>query len=417
MSVEEHAAPVGSRFESPEVQRLLRELNEGKIVEFKPSFNSAKGQIGFPEAERITGLSSERVTMPLDFLAEAGILIKVPSETFYTCPTCDSKNLILTSGCPFCKSELLKSGKALEHLKCGHINMEEAFVSKTGFQCPNCKKSLKALGVDYRRISNYYTCLSCGRLTDKPVQTLKCSNCQRRTPLEEARLDTFHSYRLNPDAAADLQKHALDLTSVKDILQKYGFKSKVDAKVEGRSGIHHGFDVIAWYQQRPDLEEKPDIVMDIAISAEPLSEGSIAALMIKTIDIGTQNAIVVAVPSVSKTASKLASFYDVIARGCEKVPDIPGEIDRILQEILPRIAKRKLGEEEPSPPPRLEKSKFRPQAGRTEEQLPILLAMVYEKQSESQKTMRKVLEYIENNEKRLDGVLQRLKEEKAIDLE
>ncbi len=416
MSVSEHGASEENHFESPEVQRLLRQLKAGKIVELKPSFDSKRGQVTFPDAERITGLSSEKVISLLDFLAESGILVKVPSGTFYTCPICASKNLILISGCPVCRGESLKSGRALEHLTCGHIDMEEAFVTKTGFQCPNCKKTLKELGKDYRRISNYYRCLSCGRLIDTPVQTFRCSNCQRRTPLEEVRLDAFNWYLLNPDGAMKLAKHALDLTPVREVFEKHGFNSKLDAKVKGRSGVYHDLDIIAWYKERPDSEEKPDLLVDLAISAEPLTEESISALMIKTIDIGSQNAIILAVPAVSKTANKLASFYGIVASACEKVSDIPGEMSRILEESLPRVVRTKLGEEVSPPSPILDKSLFRFQANRTDAQVPILLAMIYEKQGESQKTMRKLLEYIESSEKRVEGV-QRMKEEKAVDLE
>ncbi len=416
MSVGEHGVPEVNRFESPEVQKLLRQLKAGNMVELKPSFDSKRGQITFPDAERITGLSSEKAISLLDFLAENGILVKVPSGTFYTCPICDSKNLILISGCPVCRGESLKSGRALEHLTCGYVGMEGAFIGKTGFQCPNCKKALKELGKDYRRVSNYYRCLSCGRLIDKPIQSFRCSNCQRRTPLEEVRMDAFDWYLLNPDGAKNLEKHALDLTSAADVFEKHGFNSKLDAKVKGRSGIYHDVDVIAWYKERPDSEEKPDLLLDLVISAEPLSEGSISALMIKAIDIGTQNAIIIAVPAISKTASKLASFYGIIARGCEKVAEIPGEMNRILEESLPRIVKSKLGDEVSSPSPMLDKSPFKFQASRTDVQVPILLAMIYEKQGESQKTMRKLLEYIENSEKRLEGV-QRVKGEKAADLQ
>jgi len=416
MSEKEPSSPEEKRFESPEAQKMLRRLKEGKTLEFDPSFDSARGQIKYQEAERITGLNSSGAIVLLDFLAESGILVKVPSQTFYACPTCDSKNLVLRSSCPFCKAESLKSGFALEHLTCGHVDMEEAFLTKSGFQCPNCGKGLKALGKDYRRISNYYSCLSCGRLTDKPLQSFRCSNCERRTPIEEIRFETFHSYRLNPDSRALVEKHALDLNPVREVLERYGFNSKLDAEVKGRSGIYHEMDVIAWYKERPDLEEKPDLVLDFAISNEPLPLEAISSLMIRTIDIGSQNAMIVAVPAVSKEASKLAASYGIIARGCERVADIPAETTRILEENLPRIIKRKIGEEESATLQKIEKTLVKFQSGRTDDQLPILLAMVYEKQGESQRTMRKLLEYIENSEKRLEDLLKRLKEEKAIDL-
>jgi hypothetical protein len=76
-----------------------------------------------------------------------------------------------------------------------------------------------------------------------------------------------------------------------------------------------------------------------------------------------------------------------------------------------------VGEEETQQTPRLEKSLVRHQVNRTEDQLPVLLAMIFEKQGESQRTMRKLLEYLESHDKRLEGILQRLKEEKPLSVE
>ena len=411
MSVNESSAAEDGRFESPEVQKLLRHLKGDAHTAFKPSFDSKMGQITFPEVERITGIGSGKARDLLDFLADKGILVKEPSESFYACPNCDSRNLILVSGCPFCRGESLKSGRALEHMYCGNVDLEEAYLTKNAFQCPKCGKALKALGVDYRRISNYYRCLLCGRLVGTPLQAFVCSNCQRRTPLEETRLDTSYSYRVNPEAGPKIEKLALDLTPVSVVLERHRFNSSLNAKMKGRSGVQYDVDVVAWYKENTDSDEKPDLVLDVVISNEPLSEKSMSAFMMKTIDIGSQNGMIVAVPELSKPASKLASFYGIIARGCQSISETPTVITSLLEESLPGIVKRKLGEDDTQPAPRIEKSLFRRQGGRAEDQLPILLAMIYEKQGESQKTMRRLLEYIESNDKRLEGLLQRMKDE------
>ncbi len=410
MSLSEDKTEQDGRFESPEIQRLLKYLKGEPTVEFKPSFDAKRGQVSFPEAERVTGLDTARSTEVLDFLADKGILVKKPAESFYRCSNCESRNLILISGCPFCRGETLKSGRALEHMYCGHVDLEEAFLAKNGFQCPKCGKALKALGVDYRRISNCYRCLSCGRLVGTPFQTFLCSNCQKRTPLDETKLNTSFSYVVNPEAGSRIQKMALDLTPLTEVLERHGFSSSFNTRVSGRSGITYDADLLAWYKEGADTDEKPDLLLDVVISAEPLSEKSMSAFMMKTIDVGSQNGMIVAVPELSKPASKLASFYGIIARGCENVAQIPLATSRLLEETLPRIVKRKLGEEETPSSTRIEKSLFRRQPGRVDDQLPILLAMIYEKQGESQKTMRKLLEYLESNDKRLEGLLQRMKD-------
>ncbi len=401
----------------PEVQKMLRHLKGDTTIEIKPSFDSKSGQITYPDAERIMGVDTERSRVLLDFLAEQGILAKEPSDAFYTCSNCRSRNLILVSGCPYCSHESLKSGRSIEHLYCGHVDFEEAFVAKDGFKCPKCGKTLKAIGVDYRRTGNLYRCLNCKRSVEKPVQTFACSNCQKRTPFDETRLSTANSYRVNPLAGATIQKHALDLTTVSGAFEKHGFSTKMYLEVKGRSGVPHNVDILGWYKEIPDTDEKPDLVLDVLILKEPLSEEAMSAFIMKIIDIGSQNGMVVATPDVSKLASKLASFYGITTRGCESVSELPGVITSLLEENLPKIVKRKLGEEQTQPPPRLEKALVTHQVRRTDDQLPVLLAMIYEKQGESQRTMRRLIEYLESHDKRLEGILQKMRDEKVVNVE
>jgi uncharacterized protein YlaI/transcription initiation factor IIE alpha subunit len=417
MSANESGTTQESQFQSPEVQKLLRYLKGDTTIVFKPAFDSKTGQLTFPDAERIAGLDSMKARVLLDFLADQGILVKEPSEAFYACPNCDSRNLTLVSGCPYCNSESLKSGRAIEHLHCGHVDLEEAFATKDGLRCPKCGRMLKAIGVDYRRLGKYYRCLNCKRLVEKPVQSFVCGNCHKRTPYEETKLNNSYSYRIYPEAGTTIEKHALDLAPVNEVFEKHGFNTKMYVKVKGRSGVPHYADILAWYKEIPETEEKPDLVLDVLILKEPFSEESMSAFIMKTIDLGSQNGIIVATPDVSKLASKLASYYGIAAKGCESVAEIPGAINRILEENLPKIIRRKLGEEETQPSPRLEKSLIRQQASRTEDQLPVLLAMIYEKQGESQKTMRKLLEYLESHDKRLEGLLQRMRDEKVVNVE
>ncbi len=413
----ESAITAENPYASPEIQKLLKHLKGDSKIEFKPSFDSKTGQVTFPEAEKTMGVDTKKARALLDFLAEQGILVKEPSDAFYACSNCGSRNLILVSGCPHCGHETMKSGKAIEHLYCGHIDFEDAFVAKDGFKCPKCGRTLKAIGVDYRRTGIYYRCLNCKRLVEKPVQIFACSNCQKRTPFEETRLITVNSYRVNSVAGPAIQKYALDLTTVRDVFEKHGFKTKMDLEVKGRSGVPHRVDILGWYTETPDTDEKPDLVLDVLVLKDPLSEESMSAFIMKTIDIGSQNGMIVATPDVTAPASKLASFYGITTRGSGSVSDLPGVISSLLEEDLPKIVKRKLGEEETQPLPRLEKSLVRHQARRTDDQLPVLLAMIYEKQGESQRTMRRLIEYLESHDKRLEGILQRLRDEKVVNVE
>jgi hypothetical protein len=402
-----------SQFESPEVQRLFRHLKGDATVEFKPAFDLKTGQVTYPDAEGISGLDPKEGRHMLDLLAEKGILLKEPSEAFYTCPSCESRNLILLPGCPFCSSESLKSGRALEHFSCGYADLEEAFLTKDGLKCPDCAKTLKAIGVDYRRTGTWYRCLTCKKLTEKPVQTFVCSNCKKRTPFVESSLTAAYSFRVNPDAGALIQKHALDLRPVIGVFEKHGFRTMTYAKVDGRSGVPHYADIAAWFREIPETEEKPDLIVDVMILREALSQESLSAFMTKTVDIGSHVGIIVATPGISSLAGKLASFYSILNRGCDSVSEVPSVVGSLLEECLPKIAKWKLREGVTLAPPGTDKAQARRQATKAGDLLPTPSELINVGQSESEITLRKLLEYLEGNDRTFGEALQKMKDEKA----
>jgi uncharacterized protein YlaI len=405
-----------SQFESPEVQRLFRHLKGDATAEFKPAFDLKTGQVSYPEAQTISSISPKEARRMLDFLAEKGILLKEPSEAFYTCPNCESRNLILIPGCPYCSSESLKSGRALEHFSCGYVDLEGAFLTKDGLKCPDCGKTLKAIGVDYRRTGTWYRCLTCEKLTEKPVQTFVCSNCKKRTPFVESMLTAAYSFRVNPDAGALIQKHALDLRPVIEVFEKHGFRTMTYAQVKGRSGVSHHADIAAWYLEIPETEEKPDLIVDVMILREALSQESMCAFMTKTVDVGSHVGIVVATPGISSLAGKLASYYSILNRGCDSVGEIPGVLAFLLGECLSKIAKRKLREVVTLAPPGGDRPSVRPQATKSVDLLPTPSELPGVGQGESQITLRKLLEYLEGHDASFDEALQRMKDEKAAKL-
>ncbi|MDA4127918.1 MAG: hypothetical protein OK422_00400 [Thaumarchaeota archaeon] len=402
-----------SSFESPEAQNLLKTLKDGRIVEFKPVFSSKDGVVSYPEVEKLTALDARRSRDLLVFFAKNDILLEEPSKTFYSCPNCESKSLILRVACAFCQSESLRAGEAIEHHYCGYLDLADAFTSKEGFKCPKCGKPLKALGVDYRRIKNYYRCLSCGKLSGSPNLYLDCSDCQKRTPLDGARLDSFGVYRLNPEARELIERYTLDLSSVKELLDKNDFETIINPELMGKSGVRHGVALAAWRRGR-SLEDKPDILAEVIISNGPVTEEQVSRFMIKSLDLESQSSIIVGVPAISSATTKLGSFYGIIGASSEKVADVPVKINSILEGQLPRLKEKTSDDEEVAPSPRLRKnlSKFR--SASTSEQATVLLAMLYEKQDELQKTMKKFLDRVEENDSKVVDLVRRLTEEGTL---
>jgi predicted RNA-binding Zn-ribbon protein involved in translation (DUF1610 family) len=400
-------ADIRGRFETSEAQKLFRLLHGTAAAHFKPVLDTGRGAVVYPEVEGATGLDQRRTRELLEFFADSQILVREPAEVYHSCPQCDSKNLVLRLSCPSCKSGSLKLGSAIEHFRCGHTDMEEAFVSGGGFRCPKCGRALKKLGEDYRKVSNEYRCNNCGKMTRLPDQSFLCTNCKTLSPLESVKLETYYTYRFNPEASSIVEKYALDLSIVRSFLQERGFESRTNVVVKGRSGIEHTADMIAWHAAMSS-EERPDILVDTAISREPLSTDSVSAFMVKVIDVGAREAALVAVPSVSKQAEKLSAYYGISVRGCSQVSDIPAKVNEILAERLPVLTRRLRGEE-------VAQQRGASPTSEQDDKTAILLTMIYERQNESQKALRRLLEQIENRDAKLEDLFRKLLENRAAE--
>ncbi len=373
-----HVKDEESLLSAPEVQRILVKLYEGENVEFKAAIVDNQ-TIGYRELEKLAEVDSRRANQILDLLESEGILVKEPYQFFFACPNCDSKDLLLRIRCPSCKGEAFKVGNALEHLNCGHAELEEAFVTPDGFRCPNCKKSLKTIGVDYRRFSNYYSCVNCGRLSGIVDDLLLCNKCGRKLPLEEARHGTLSTYRYVPESRAKVEASLSALYGMKAKLSARHFTSKLGGDANGKSGIQHHFDLLAWPDDEPEGERRPSIVVDVMLAREPL-DGQIAASVAKALDVGCPNTFLVVIPRATSDWIKMASYYGITIIECPTVAQVAFQIESAVMGAVSSTSRKKprdtpitMGKPEPAAPSR--------QIGSTVEDAVILDAIV-EKQEE-----------------------------------
>ncbi|MEM0287596.1 MAG: hypothetical protein QXG05_05460 [Nitrososphaerota archaeon] len=216
----------GSQFETPAVQKILKSLKEKTIVQFEPKYDNKAREIVYPALLSIVDVDAKKAIETLDFLASEQILIKEPHESFYVCPSCGSKDISLKASCPSCKSSTVSSGRALQHLKCGYIGMEESFLSNKTLKCPSCGKPLKALGADYRRIERYFRCRSCGYIGQNVLNNFLCNNCGRLTASDRVGIEFSYAYRLNPETFEKVEKHTVDFSIIvnKLLLMTFGAK-------------------------------------------------------------------------------------------------------------------------------------------------------------------------------------------------
>jgi hypothetical protein len=321
------------------VESLLGIFKEGSSVELRPSLDPATGQIAYAAAQQATGLDVNATRGLLEKLSQEGILRKGTMESFHACPRCSSKLVVARLRCPYCRGEALTAARAIEHFRCGRVDIEGAFSSSGRKVCPECKKELKALGVDYRFVTNQHGCLTCGRLVREPKWTFVCATCNSMISPSEVRFERYYIYTLDPEARDRMFRYAPALTRLKPVFEKHGFYAKFETPVRGRSGVEHHFAIAAWRQRRQS-DEPPDILLKMILSQEPLSVRTAMSVVGETVDVGGKSALMVAVPGFTADAIRLASFYGVAAWGFQKAEAVLGELERLLPEELQRLGGR-----------------------------------------------------------------------------
>ncbi|MBS7656327.1 MAG: response regulator [Candidatus Bathyarchaeia archaeon] len=183
----ESSLPEGVDLEAAkEIYRILKENSSIKIEVSATPHSIPDSQIP------ISILLSSLMRM-----AEKGLLKKEPAHSSISCPSCSSLSMSVNVRCPDCGSRLIESGEALEHMTCGHVAFRSEFEkSITALICPKCNKELRMIGVDYRRIGNWYKC-SYGHSFVAPSIIFTCKKCNKEFSLDQASLKPLYEFQLS----------------------------------------------------------------------------------------------------------------------------------------------------------------------------------------------------------------------------
>jgi transcription elongation factor Elf1 len=298
---------VKSPLDDRRVQALLNKFMSGSIDTLTPIFDLKRGFV-YPDVEEIIG-ESEDAEKFLAMLVEAGILKRELYDKTVYCPKCGSANVSVQYCCPFCLSHDIKKSSLIEHVKCGYMDIEEKFVSGDGLICPKCKSQLTVEDVDYRRAGLWCTCNKCGRSFDIPVPRHFCRNCQTNFTFENAKIKDAYKYRLNEDIVKTAASEWAILAPIRKLLEDKGFKVETPGFMEGRSGVKHMFDIIAYSNGRKP--EKMAINISTSPDGKPVPEHAIIDMFAKTYDSNIEKAILIAIPKISENGRKLANHYKI----------------------------------------------------------------------------------------------------------
>ena len=170
------------------VKKTEKEINEH--VDF---ILKSTTQISLNKITSIMKVSGELILQYLQKLEQDGKIIKIDDKKEIACNQCDSVRTSQIFYCPNCKSSDFKLGKLIEHYDCGNITEDNTYTNDV---CPNCKKEIKALGVDYRVMHNHYICNNCKEFFPEISTEYLCLNCENNFKMDDARWKSSTNYKV-----------------------------------------------------------------------------------------------------------------------------------------------------------------------------------------------------------------------------
>jgi predicted RNA-binding Zn-ribbon protein involved in translation (DUF1610 family) len=290
------------------VTDLISRLMDGRIEEIRPVIDlSRESGVGYPEVEPILGKPLEEVVGVLESLVSEGVFESRYYDRLIFCPMCNSMNLRPSIRCPKCASGNISRGRIIEHLVCGRNGLEEDFIQGGKYICPNCNKSLKFLGTDYRSLGVNYKCRNCGVLSNDIGLKWQCLKCSVFFPDEDAKIRNVNSYVLNELSRSRIAFDMGFKTKLIDFLKLQGYETFEMARATSQagSGAAHIMDILA---RRDDgfLEFVIGVGVAFAREAEDVGLEDVFRFDNKVYDLGIHDKVMLAMPSLSGEARQFA---------------------------------------------------------------------------------------------------------------
>ncbi|MEK0320583.1 MAG: response regulator [Nitrosopumilus sp.] len=126
----------------------------------------------------------------------AGNIIALDKIREISCNSCGSLKFAQLFQCPSCKVSKFEQIKLIEHFDCGNFSEDSTYVDD---KCPKCKKQIKALGVDYRILSNRYLCQNCGEVFQDVYTSFLCLKCNNTFKVDDGKWKESMEYKLVKD--------------------------------------------------------------------------------------------------------------------------------------------------------------------------------------------------------------------------
>ena len=309
----------------------LRNYSDPEVQQVISHFLKSRGGLLVPEfgADRVPRYPLENeggrtftAEMPLlERMGDIGMVKKTLYERIVSCPNCSApRDVFLRFKCTQCGSIDISISRMIEHVQCGTIHQEKAFLVGTNLICPTCKKLLQSKD-EYRLIGVVCSCNSCRAQFEDPTEGFYCRKCKVDFDLPTGNVVDVHSYTMT-SVALDEARRFLGVNVLAKILSEAGYEVVSPGLLPG-TAKEIVFAAIAKKEDRTfaiDLSQS-----ELEVDVEPILE-----LYVKLLEANITAAIFGAVPKLSKRARDLAALHNI--RVAEA--PTPSEVGSKILEIM-----------------------------------------------------------------------------------
>lgn len=304
-----------------EIRSFLGELLSLGKIQIEPKI-SLDIRYNLPESN-LNKLDFDDVTTLMNKLSDNLILNKKFYEKLILCPHCNGYSVRIRFVCTKCNSHDIFKGNALEHMKCGHVGLEDNFNHENRLICPKCKHEMNQIGVDYKRSGTWFKCRGCDDFFGEPTVKFYCDDCQKISRLSDIIFKDVYRYEINEQVKDELKENISYLDLIFTKLGKKDFKVQQGVDIKGQSGVTLSFDL---------LIKKGIKRTAIEFINQEATIDKILSIYAKSIEVDFDLIIAIVMSGIKDDVKLLAETYG-IALVESNDPDIISEIiDKILSK-------------------------------------------------------------------------------------
>ena len=121
------------------------------------------------------------------------------------CRNCGCAHIHYLDICPHCSSLHIRKEPSLHCFACGHVGPERSFHGDGALSCPQCRATLRHIGVDYDRPLTQYACGSCHHVFVETSTQARCLDCGATAEPNALDVREVAALRLSPHGRAALR--------------------------------------------------------------------------------------------------------------------------------------------------------------------------------------------------------------------